>query len=85
MVTVLFSGRPLWVNREIDRSDAFVAAWLPGTEGKGITDVLFRHADGAHHRLPRPAVVLVAALGLPVRRQQGRRATITRCSPTDTA
>jgi len=46
VVTVLFSGRPLWVNREIDRSDAFVAAWLPGTEGKGITDVLFRHADG---------------------------------------
>jgi beta-glucosidase len=46
VVTVLFSGRPLWVNREIDRSDAFVAAWLPGTEGKGITDVLFRRADG---------------------------------------
>lgn len=46
VVTVLFSGRPLWVNREIDRSDAFVAAWLPGTEGQGITDVLFRHADG---------------------------------------
>ncbi len=46
VVTVLFSGRPLWMNREIDRSDAFVAAWLPGTEGKGITDVLFRHADG---------------------------------------
>ncbi|HEY9026114.1 MAG TPA: exo 1,3/1,4-beta-D-glucan glucohydrolase [Burkholderiaceae bacterium] len=46
VVTVLFSGRPLWVNREINRSDAFVAAWLPGTEGQGITDVLFRHADG---------------------------------------
>jgi beta-glucosidase len=47
VVTVLISGRPLWVNREIDRSDAFVAAWLPGTEGKGISDVLFRHADGS--------------------------------------
>jgi len=46
VVTVLFSGRPLWVNREIDRSDAFVAAWLPGTEGKGITDLLLRRADG---------------------------------------
>jgi beta-glucosidase len=46
VVTVLLSGRPLWVNREINRSDAFVAAWLPGTEGKGIADVLFRHADG---------------------------------------
>jgi beta-glucosidase len=47
VVTVLLSGRPLWVNREINRSDAFVAAWLPGTEGKGIADVLFRHADGS--------------------------------------
>ena len=46
VVTVLLSGRPLWVNREINRSDAFVAAWLPGTEGKGIADILFRHADG---------------------------------------
>ena len=46
VVTVLLSGRPLWVNREINRSDAFVAAWLPGTEGLGLTDVLFRHADG---------------------------------------
>jgi beta-glucosidase len=46
VVTVLLSGRPLWVDREIDRSDAFVAAWLPGTEGKGVTDVLFRRADG---------------------------------------
>ena len=47
VVTVLLSGRPLWVNREINRSDAFVAAWLPGTEGAGIADVLFRHADGS--------------------------------------
>ena len=46
VVTVLLSGRPLWVNREINRSDAFVAAWLPGTEGKGVADILFRHADG---------------------------------------
>jgi beta-glucosidase len=46
VVTVLFSGRPLWVDREINRSDAFVAAWLPGTEGQGITDLLFRRADG---------------------------------------
>ena len=46
VVTVLLSGRPLWVTREINRSDAFVAAWLPGTEGKGIADVLFRPADG---------------------------------------
>lgn len=41
IVTVMFSGRPLYVNEEINLSDAFVAAWLPGTEAGGITDVLF--------------------------------------------
>lgn len=46
VVTVLLSGRPLYVNREINRSDAFVAAWLPGTEGQGVADLLFRGADG---------------------------------------
>jgi beta-glucosidase len=46
VVTVLESGRPVWVNKELNRSDAFVAAWLPGTEGKGVTDVLFRDASG---------------------------------------
>ena len=40
VVTVFLSGRPLWMNREINASDAFVAAWLPGTEGGGIADVL---------------------------------------------
>ncbi|WP_325893120.1 glycoside hydrolase family 3 protein [Grimontia sp. NTOU-MAR1] len=41
VITVFFSGRPLYVNEEINHSDAFVAAWLPGTEAGGITDVLF--------------------------------------------
>lgn len=40
IVTVMISGRPLYVNKELNRSDAFVAAWLPGTEGHGVTDVL---------------------------------------------
>jgi beta-glucosidase len=47
IVTVLFSGRPLYANKELNRSDAFVAAWLPGTEGDGIADVLFRKDDGS--------------------------------------
>lgn len=46
VVSVLLSGRPLWVNREINASDAFVAAWLPGSEGGGIADVLLRDAKG---------------------------------------
>ncbi len=41
VVTVLFSGRPLVLNSALADSDAFVAAWLPGTEGLGMTDVLF--------------------------------------------
>ncbi|PZT90506.1 MAG: 1,4-beta-D-glucan glucohydrolase [Citromicrobium sp.] len=39
-VAVFLSGRPLWVNREINASDAFVASWLPGSEGAGVADVL---------------------------------------------
>jgi beta-glucosidase len=40
-VSVFLSGRPLWVNPELNQSDAFVAAWFPGTEGAGVADVLF--------------------------------------------
>ena len=49
-VSVFLSGRPLWVNPEINASDAFVAAWLPGTEGGGIADVLIGDAAGAPRR-----------------------------------
>ncbi len=47
VVSVFLSGRPLWVNPEINASDAFVAAWLPGSEGAGVADVLLRAADGS--------------------------------------
>ena len=40
-VVVLVSGRPLVVEPYIDAIDALVAAWLPGTEGQGVADVLF--------------------------------------------
>ncbi len=40
-VAVFLSGRPMWVNRELNASDAFVAAWLPGSEGGYAADVLF--------------------------------------------
>ncbi|HET6554739.1 MAG TPA: glycoside hydrolase family 3 N-terminal domain-containing protein [Dyella sp.] len=46
VVAVFLSGRPLWVNREINAADAFVAAWLPGSEGGGVADVLLRTRDG---------------------------------------
>ncbi len=41
VVVILISGRPLIINDALSQCDAFVAAWLPGTEGKGITDILF--------------------------------------------
>jgi beta-glucosidase len=47
VVSVFLSGRPLWVNPELNASNAFVAAWLPGSEGDGVADVLFRKPDGA--------------------------------------
>ncbi len=46
VVAVFLSGRPLWMNREINAADAFVAAWLPGGEGGGVADVLLRKPDG---------------------------------------
>ena len=39
-VAVFLSGRPMWMNREMNAADAFVASWLPGGEGAGIADVL---------------------------------------------
>lgn len=45
-VSVFLSGRPLWVNPELNASDAFVAAWLPGSEGGGIADVLIGDKTG---------------------------------------
>ena len=41
VVVVLISGRPMIITDELDNWDGFVAAWLPGTEGAGVADVLF--------------------------------------------
>ena len=46
VVSVFISGRPLWANKEINASNAFVAAWLPGSEGAGVADVLFANDKG---------------------------------------
>lgn len=47
-VAVFLSGRPMWMNREMNAADAFVASWLPGGEGAGVADVLYgrRPASG---------------------------------------
>jgi beta-glucosidase len=41
VTVILISGRPMIVTEEFGKADAFVAAWLPGTEGEGVADVLF--------------------------------------------
>ena len=41
VITMLLSGRPLILGPALDKSDALLAAWLPGTEGQGVADVLF--------------------------------------------
>lgn len=46
VVAILLTGRPLWLNAELNSSDAFVVAWLPGSEGGGIADVIVADAEG---------------------------------------
>jgi beta-glucosidase len=41
LIVILYSGRPLIINAALPLADVFIAAWLPGSEGEGITDVLF--------------------------------------------
>jgi len=41
LIVVLISGRPLIIGDILPLADAVVAAWLPGTEGAGVADVLF--------------------------------------------
>ncbi len=41
MAVVLYSGRPMIVNEALGAADAFIAAWLPGSEAGGVADVIF--------------------------------------------
>lgn len=45
VVSLFVTGRPMWVNRELNMSDAFVVIWQPGTEGGGVADVIFSDAE----------------------------------------
>ena len=41
ILTIMIAGRPLLIDAYLNDWDAFAMAWLPGTEGNGMTDVLF--------------------------------------------
>jgi len=45
VIVIMLSGRPMTIGNEYENWDAFIAAWLPGTEGGGIADVLFGDRD----------------------------------------
>jgi beta-glucosidase len=49
-IAILYSGRPVIIGDQLPKTQAFIAGWLPGTEGEGITDVLF--GAGFTGRLP---------------------------------
>jgi beta-glucosidase len=56
LITILLSGRPMILGSALDQSDAFVAAWLPGTEGQGLADVIlgrFPFTGRLTHTWPR--------------------------------
>jgi len=67
VITVLVAGRPLYTNDLMNLSDSFVAAWLPGTEGKGVADVLFKGKHSFHGKLsfswPKSACQTVLNVG----------------------
>jgi len=46
VVVVFLSGRPMFAGKLLNQADAFVAAWLPGTQGSGVADVLIADATG---------------------------------------
>jgi len=45
VVSLFITGRPLWMNRELNASDAFVVVWHPGSQGEGVADVILKTAD----------------------------------------
>ncbi|GAA0268615.1 exo 1,3/1,4-beta-D-glucan glucohydrolase [Alteraurantiacibacter aestuarii] len=46
VVALMITGRPLYVNEALNSADAFVVAWLPGSEGAGVADVLLGDSAG---------------------------------------
>jgi beta-glucosidase len=70
VITVLLSGRPLILGDVLAGSDALVAAWLPGTEGQGVADVLFgdhKPTGKLPHTWPRSMDQVPCNVGEPIK------------------
>jgi len=68
LVVVLLSGRPLVLGRALELADALVAAWLPGSEGQGVADVLlgsYPPTGKLPHSWPRSMAQVPINLGDP--------------------
>ncbi len=66
VILVLISGRPMILDKVLDNCDALIAAWLPGTEGQGVADVLFGDYDPTGklpHTWPRSMAQVPCAEG----------------------
>jgi beta-glucosidase len=66
VVVILISGRPMIVDSVLGQANAFVAAWLPGTEGQGVADVLFgdyKPTGKLSHSWPRATAQLPINVG----------------------
>jgi len=72
VVTILLSGRPFVLGAALKSSNAFIAAWLPGTEGLGVTDVLFGDFQPTG-KLPTPWLESNAALANGANRKVARK------------
>lgn len=64
-IVILVSGRPMIITGQLAQADAFVAAWLPGTEGQGVADVLFGD-ENFSGKLPMSWPATIEALPLNV-------------------
>ena len=71
LVVILISGRVLEIKKELDASDAFVAAWLPGSEADGVADFLFA-VDGFKPTGRSPYAWPVTAADFPLTQQDER-------------
>jgi beta-glucosidase len=66
VVVILVSGRPMIIDQVLGKADAFLAAWLPGTEGDGVADVLFgayKPTGKLTHSWPRSTVQIPINVG----------------------